>query len=78
MEGLGGANNYIEGEEIRVVLVSPTQCRIADWKGGIKDWALGALARAHEEPEGLPGVILESVNGHRNADEIMGGVNGLS
>ena len=78
MEGLGGANNYIEGEEFRVVLVSPTQCRIADWKGGIKDWALGTLAHDHEEPEGLPDVTSENVNGHRNADEIAGGINGLT
>lgn len=40
MEGDGGTNCYIEGEEVRVVLVDVKEGRIADWKGGMKDWSL--------------------------------------
>ena len=39
-EGDGGTNCYIEGEEVRVVLVGVREGRIADWKGGVKDWSL--------------------------------------
>ena len=39
-EGDGGASCYIEGEEVRVVLVRVKEGRIADWKGGVKDWSL--------------------------------------
>ncbi|CAF9921782.1 MAG: hypothetical protein ALECFALPRED_001873 [Alectoria fallacina] len=39
-EGDGGASCYIEGEEVRVVLVDVKEGRIADWKGGVKDWIL--------------------------------------
>ena len=38
--GDGGASCYIEGEEVRVVLVDVKEGRIADWKGGVKDWSL--------------------------------------
>lgn len=39
-EGDGGASCFIEGEEVRVVLVGVREGRIADWKGGVKDWTL--------------------------------------
>lgn len=39
-EGDGGTNCYIEGAEVRVVLVHVKEGRIADWKGGVKDWSL--------------------------------------
>lgn len=41
-EGDGGASCYIEGEEVRVVIVGVREGRIADWKGGVKDWSLAA------------------------------------
>lgn len=41
-EGDGGASCYIEGEEVRVVLVGVKEGRIADWKGGVKDWSLAS------------------------------------
>lgn len=31
---------YIEGDEVRVVVVPITEGRIADWKGGVKDWKI--------------------------------------
>ena len=36
----GGTKCYIECEEVRVVLVGVREGRIADWKGGVKDWSL--------------------------------------
>ncbi|KAI4175136.1 MAG: hypothetical protein LQ343_001897 [Gyalolechia ehrenbergii] len=39
-EGDGGASCFIEGEEVRVVLVGVKEGRIADWKGGVKDWVV--------------------------------------
>lgn len=39
-EGDGGASCYIEGEDVRVVLVGVKEGRIADWKGGVKDWSI--------------------------------------
>ena len=31
---------YIEGEDVRVVVVRVREGRIADWKGGVKDWVV--------------------------------------
>lgn len=42
-EGAGSAGNgccYIEGEDVRVVTVRIREGRIADWKGGVKDWVV--------------------------------------
>lgn len=39
-EGDGEASCFMEGEEVRVVLVGVRQGRIADWKGGVKDWTV--------------------------------------
>ncbi|KAG8534328.1 uncharacterized protein KY384_001172 [Bacidia gigantensis] len=38
----GGTSCFIEGEEVRVVLVGVREGRIADWKGGVKDWSLSS------------------------------------
>lgn len=39
--GVGGNSScYIEGEDVRVVIVRVREGRIADWKGGVKDWVL--------------------------------------
>lgn len=37
----GNSSCYIAGEDIRVVLVPIREGRIADWKGGVKDWVIG-------------------------------------
>ena len=39
-EGDGGTSCFIEGEEVRVVVVKVNEGRIADWKGGVKDWKI--------------------------------------
>jgi len=36
----GGRGMYIEGEEVRVVVVKITDGRVSDWKGGVRDWTL--------------------------------------
>ncbi|KAL8913583.1 MAG: hypothetical protein Q9171_001667 [Xanthocarpia ochracea] len=39
-QGDGGASCFIEGEEVRVMVVGVKEGRIADWKGGVKDWLI--------------------------------------
>ena len=39
-EGDGGTSCFIEGEAVRVVVVGVQEGRIADWKGGVKDWTI--------------------------------------
>jgi hypothetical protein len=34
------ASCYIEGDEVRVVIVPVREGRTADWKGGVKDWVV--------------------------------------
>lgn len=49
----GGASCYIEGEEVRVVLLDVKEGRIADWKGGVKDWILAAPEGSHRGRQAL-------------------------
>ena len=49
-DGDGGRGMYIEGEEVRVVVVRITDGRVSDWKGGVRDWSL-----AGEVPRGDAG-----------------------
>ncbi|CAO2657666.1 Nn.00g037920.m01.CDS01 [Neocucurbitaria sp. VM-36] len=39
-EGDGGTRCYVEGEQVRVVVVKVRDGRIADWKGQVRDWSL--------------------------------------
>ncbi|KAF2691504.1 hypothetical protein K458DRAFT_286284 [Lentithecium fluviatile CBS 122367] len=39
-EGDGGTKCYVEGEEVRVVVVRIRDGRIADWKGAVRDWVV--------------------------------------
>jgi len=36
----GGREMYIEGQEVRVVVVRITDGRVSDWKGSVRDWNL--------------------------------------
>jgi hypothetical protein len=36
----GGRGIFIEGEEVRVVVVKIKDGRVSDWKGAIRDWTL--------------------------------------
>jgi hypothetical protein len=38
--GDGGRECYIEGEEVRVIVVNLRDGRTVDWKGGAKDWVI--------------------------------------
>lgn len=40
-DGDGGAGCYIEGEEVRLVVVRIQDGRISDWKGRVEDWVVG-------------------------------------
>lgn len=51
-----GSSCYIEGEDVRVVLVRVKEGRIADWKGGVKDWAI-----LSEEDQFPPGRLVNGV-----------------
>lgn len=48
----GGRGTFIEDEEVRVVVVRIKEGRIADWKGGVKDWVL-----VPERVEGGAGLV---------------------
>ncbi|CZS99117.1 hypothetical protein WAI453_008365 [Rhynchosporium graminicola] len=39
----GGREVYVEGEEVRVVVVRITDGRVSDWKGAVRDWSLSGL-----------------------------------
>ncbi|KAJ4358538.1 uncharacterized protein N0V89_003122 [Didymosphaeria variabile] len=41
VEGDGGSRCYVEGEEVRVVVVRIRDGRTADWKGQVRDWVVG-------------------------------------
>jgi hypothetical protein len=59
---------YIEGTDVRVVLVPVREGRTADWKGGVKDWVLvdeGATPSAHEVDES---------RGRSNGEPLVNGV----
>ena len=61
--GDGGRGSYIEGSDVRVVVVRIRDGRISDWKGGVKDFCL------RDSVAGERGSGGEMVNG-----EPMGGV----
>ncbi|KAG9247149.1 hypothetical protein BJ878DRAFT_415433 [Calycina marina] len=39
-DGDGGRGTFIEGQEVRVVMVKITDGRVSDWKGAVRDWSL--------------------------------------
>jgi hypothetical protein len=36
----GGRGCFIEGEEVRVIVVDIRDVRISDWKGNVRDWVI--------------------------------------
>ena len=64
----GNSSCYMAGDDVRVVLVPVREGRIADWKGGVKDWLV------------VGGQTPESGNGNANGRGRTGGetlVNGI-
>ena len=49
----GGAAAFVEDEDVRVVVVRIREGRIADWKGGVKDWVLTPSSSAPHRGESL-------------------------
>jgi len=47
--GDGGRGCFIEGEEVRVVVVRISDGRVADWKGAVRDWSLSDNTGAGRE-----------------------------
>ncbi|KEF52872.1 uncharacterized protein A1O9_11290 [Exophiala aquamarina CBS 119918] len=45
----GNSSCYIAGDDVRVVLVPVRAGRIADWKGGVKDWVVVSEDEASEQ-----------------------------
>lgn len=58
----GGRGIFIEGEEVRVVVVKIKDGRVSDWKGAIRDWTLLDAGAAGQVENGAP-----LVNGVREA-----------
>lgn len=52
-EGDGGTSCFIQGEEVRVVVVEVKEGRIADRKGGVKDWSLVVPGRQEGAVNGI-------------------------
>jgi len=49
----GGRESFIEGEDVRVVVVRITDGRVSDWKGAVRDWTLtGDLETGNNVQEG--------------------------
>jgi hypothetical protein len=49
----GGRGMYIEGEEVRVVMVKITDGRVSDWKGAVRDWTLSTERENNGDGETL-------------------------
>lgn len=52
-DGDGGRGCFIEGEEVRVVVVKIGAGRVADWKGAVRDWVLSSEAQEETVGESL-------------------------
>jgi hypothetical protein len=63
------SSSYIAGDDVRVVIVPVREGRIADWKGGIKDWIL--------ENEDSPFTAGDAANGERGRSTEQPLVNGI-
>ena len=51
-DGDGGRESFIEGEQVRVVVVKIRDGRVSDWKGAVRDWSLGPVEEGNAT-EGL-------------------------
>jgi hypothetical protein len=49
----GGRESFIEGEDVRVVVVRITDGRVSDWKGAVRDWTLVGEEGGNHVGEGL-------------------------
>ncbi|RDW77629.1 FMN-binding split barrel-1 [Coleophoma cylindrospora] len=49
----GGRGTFIEGEEVRVVVVKIRDARVSDWKGAVRDWSLSEGTTESAQAGGL-------------------------
>ena len=47
--GDGGRGTFIEGEEVRVVVVDIKNGRVSDWKGAVRDWSLSGVGESERD-----------------------------
>jgi Pyridoxamine 5'-phosphate oxidase len=64
----GSSSCYIAGEDVRVVLVQVREGRIADWKGGIKDWIVV------DGPRSISGNGLTDARGRATGEGLVNGI----
>ena len=68
IDGPSTCSGYIDGHDVRVVTVRVKEGRIADWKGGVKDWLVmeeagvrgqddGGTARGRREEQLVNGIL---------------------
>lgn len=62
----GGSSCYIAGDDVRVVLVPVREGRIADWKGGVKDWVL--------VDSDFPSAATDAERGRSNGQPLVNGI----
>lgn len=63
---------YIDGDDVRVVVVRVREGRIADWKGGVKDWLVTDNAA---DIEGVhEGVPMGGSRGRPDGDVLVNGI----
>jgi hypothetical protein len=68
LEG-GSSSCYIEGDDVRVVVVRVKEGRIADWKGGVKDWLI-------IDDDDEQGAAQASERGRRDDPPLINGISG--
>ncbi|EXJ71537.1 uncharacterized protein A1O5_05345 [Cladophialophora psammophila CBS 110553] len=62
---------YIEGDDVRVVIVPVREGRIADWKGGVKDWV---LVNEDAPPTSATGNTAVAERGRSNGHHLVNGI----
>ena len=67
LEG-GSSSCYLEGDDVRVVVVRVKEGRIADWKGGVKDWLI------IDDDDDEQGAAQASERGRRDDPSLMNGI----
>ena len=62
--GDGGRESFIEGEEVRVVVVRIRDGRVSDWKGGVRDFSMesGVSDEGVVERRGVGGGLVNGIS----------------
>lgn len=65
----GSSSCYIEGDDVRVVIVPIREGRIADWKGGVRDWIV-----VDGETNTNNGDSSDAARGRRTEQQLVNGI----